>query len=95
MLVTCVILVQNMIKFPFRLPGHIEEADLTEKLRNAMRVNGGIVARIQTETTRRREFSAVREQQDQEYRELEERDRQERERRAREEIEASRQEEVR
>lgn len=76
------------------LTGHIEEADLIDKLRNAISVNTVVVNQIQAEATRRREFSALREQQDREYRELEEQDRRERERREQEEREAIRREHV-
>jgi FAS-associated factor 2 len=76
-----------------RFQGHMEEAELTEKLRNVMTANTAVVTRIQAEADRRREFSMLREQQDREYREAEESDRRERERRENEERERIRLEE--
>lgn len=76
-----------------RFQGHLEEPELTEKLRNVMAANTAVVTRIQAEANRRREFSLLREQQDREYREAEESDRRDRERRENEERERIRLEE--
>lgn len=63
-----------------------------ERLQNSINVHSSLITHIQSDVSRRREFSQLREQQDREYREAEEQDRRERQRREEEEAERQRRE---